>query len=232
MKKALLVSMAVWMLVLTLPAHALISGDYAYTDNGDGTCTIPENLASLTVTRIGNGAFENDTRLTGVIIPDSITIIGYYAFRNCTSLTRVIVGGGSLIEFIFSGCSSLSDVIVSDSVTVILSRAFNGTPNLQTITVDEDNPNYCSIDGVLFNKTQTSLIKYPEGKTGDRLIVWCRCDCVLHPGNHRVGFNLWGAADGGLGVVGGGCGCRWGGGILGFCHACRGVGGEQRRGGV
>ena len=32
------------------------------------------------------------------------------------------------------------------------------------IIVDEENPVYCSIDGVLFNKNVTELIYYPVGK--------------------------------------------------------------------
>jgi hypothetical protein len=34
------------------------------------------------------------------------------------------------------------------------------------IDVSVDNPNYSSVDGVLFNKDQTTLMQYPQGKSG------------------------------------------------------------------
>jgi hypothetical protein len=37
-------------------------------------------------------------------------------------------------------------------------------PSLQSINVDENNLNYCSVDGVLFTKDMQTIIEYPEGK--------------------------------------------------------------------
>ena len=45
-------------------------------------------------------------------------------------------------------------------------RAFSGCTSLTAITVDAANPAYSSVDGVLFNKSQTTLIQYPGGKAG------------------------------------------------------------------
>jgi hypothetical protein len=39
-----------------------------------------------------------------------------------------------------------------------------------SISVHEDNPNFSSLDGVLFNKSQTILIQYPPGKSGSYFI--------------------------------------------------------------
>jgi hypothetical protein len=50
-------------------------------------------------------------------------------------------------------------------VTSIIGSAFNYCTSLTNIEVDEENTAYCSVDGVLFNKDQTSLTRYPEGKT-------------------------------------------------------------------
>jgi hypothetical protein len=44
-------------------------------------------------------------------------------------------------------------------------RFFSG-PKLTSIIVAENNPNYSSINGILYDKQQTTLIRYPEGKTG------------------------------------------------------------------
>jgi len=40
-----------------------------------------------------------------------------------------------------------------------------------SITVDDNNPNYCSVGGVLFDKAKTTLIQYPAGKTAKKYTV-------------------------------------------------------------
>jgi len=80
---------------------------YTYSTNADGSAnivayagppwvvTIPTNINGLTVTTIGNNAFENDTRLTNVTIPGSVTTIGTNAFFQCISLTSVHFTGNA-----------------------------------------------------------------------------------------------------------------------------------------
>ncbi len=89
-----------------------------------------------------------------VAIPDTIdglpvTRIGDYTFYNNFSLTSVTI---------------------PSSVTSIGDSAFMYCTSLTAITVDADNATYGSVDGVLFNKSQTTLIQCPEGKTGNYTI--------------------------------------------------------------
>ena len=58
-----------------------------------GLATNPNNGINYTVTAIGKGAFENQTGLTGVSIPASITSIGKNAFAGCSSLVAVYCYG-------------------------------------------------------------------------------------------------------------------------------------------
>ena len=60
----------------------------------------------------------------------------------------------------------VTNIIVSISVTNIASSAFLNCWSLIAITVDALNPAYSSVDGVLFNKSQTALLAYPNGKAG------------------------------------------------------------------
>ncbi len=101
------------------------------------------------VTSIGSSAFAYCSGLTSVTIPNSVTSIGEYAFAFCTGLTSVTIG---------------------NSVTSIGDHAFRDCIGLTAIDVASDNSNYCSVDGVLFNKDKTTLIKYPEGKQGSYTI--------------------------------------------------------------
>ena len=148
------------------------------------------------VTSIGGMAFADCKSLTSVTIPDSVTSIGYRAFICCTSLTSINIpesvteiGEGtfwccssltsvnipdsvkSIGELAFLSCTSLTSITISDGVTSIGDGAFEGCTNLKRIDVAEDNKNYCSIDGVLFNKDKTKLIKYPSGEKDESYVI-------------------------------------------------------------
>jgi hypothetical protein len=135
-------------------------------------CSSLANVAlPETVTSIGNYAFSNCTNLTEITIPDSVTNIGTGAFR-CTSLTSITIPDSvtSIGDYAFSECNYLSGVTIPAGVTYIGTFSFNVCANLTAITVDPINAKYSSVDGVLFNKSQTILIKYPEAKDGDYVV--------------------------------------------------------------
>jgi hypothetical protein len=67
----------------------------------------------------------------------------------------------------FSGCTGLSSITIPASVTEIGAYAFSGCTGLTSIDVDENNPNYSSEGGILFNKGKTELIQCPGGKKGE-----------------------------------------------------------------
>jgi hypothetical protein len=60
---------------------------------------------------------------------------------------------------------------VPNGVTSIGRTAFIGCTSLTAITVDALNPFYSSLDGVLFNKTQTTLIQCPGAKAGTYTVL-------------------------------------------------------------
>jgi hypothetical protein len=131
-----------------------------------GSYTVPGS-----VTRLGDNAFADCTGLTNITIPDSAAIIGSRAFCYCAQLDRLALPDSvtSVGEDAFRGCRALADLSIGSSVTN-MPRRFSGCLNLKRITVDARNPVYCSVDGVLFNKRQTTLIQCPEGKVGSYTI--------------------------------------------------------------
>ena len=64
----------------------------------------------------------------------------------------------------FSGCTSLTEIYIPASVVYISKSPFYGCTELNNISVASDNSEYCSVDGVLFNKDKTVLYTYPLGK--------------------------------------------------------------------
>jgi len=120
------------------------------------------------VTSIGAQAFGGCSKLTGITIPDSVTSIGTRAFANCYGLTNLVIGTNvtTIGSSAFYSCSGLTNVAIPKSVTNMGDQVFYECNRLLSISVDGANPSYSSLDGVLFNKSQTILIQYPGGNAG------------------------------------------------------------------
>ncbi len=103
--------------------------------------------------------FNDCTGLTNIKLPDSVTEIGSGAFAGCTGLTSINIPK-SVTEIageVFSGCTSLSSITIPDSVTRIGEYAFEGCKNI-LITVSPANKHYCSLNGIVYHKSKTSII--------------------------------------------------------------------------
>ena len=139
-----------------------------------GTVTIPAkvnyNSIDYSVTTIGDYVFQNCTGLASVTIGNSVLSIGDFAFDNCTGLNAVTIGSSvtSIGFHAFYGCNSLISVTIPNSLTTIGPGAFMYCTAL--FYVDVNNPNYSGSNGVLYNKSQTTLVQCPVSKTGSFVI--------------------------------------------------------------
>jgi hypothetical protein len=129
--------------------------------------TIPDS-----VTSIEGGAFFGCSSLESVAIPNSVTSIGTGAFGFCSGLTNITIPDSvtSIGDGAFANCSNLTSLTIPDSVTSIGDRAFSNCNSLTSINVFENNQNYSSPYGILFNKDKTVLICYPNGRKGSYTI--------------------------------------------------------------
>jgi hypothetical protein len=128
----------------------LSEGKYVILDLS--ACTADGNAISID----NNSPSENDMSIIkdnryikGIILPSSLESIGDMVFYECEYLTGVSIPAG---------------------VTSIGRYAFEGCYGLTSITVDGDNDNYSSEDGVLFDKEKSTLIHCPRGKSGEYTI--------------------------------------------------------------
>jgi len=146
-----------------------------------GEYKIPE-----TVNVIRFYAFYNCSELTSIIIPEGVTVIGGnpyeesysysfyypyyygYVFANCSKLTAISLPKGikRIDKGTFFRCHSLTSIEIPDSVSIINSTAFDDCENLLNINVGSLNSFYCSVDGALYTKDKTKLVRCPEGKSG------------------------------------------------------------------
>ncbi|MDR0474622.1 MAG: leucine-rich repeat domain-containing protein [Treponema sp.] len=96
------------------------------------------DFSGSTFTSIGSRDFSNCTSLTGITIPNSVTVIGDGSFSGCWGLTSVIIGDSVTVigDGSFSGCWGLTSVIIPDSVTFIGDSAFYSCSGLTSVTFE------------------------------------------------------------------------------------------------
>lgn len=112
-----------------------------------GNINIPDTVVydgvTYDVVALGERAFYGAT-LSGITIPSSVTRIKYGCFLYA---------------------NAPSSINVPASVTEIEQLAFSAY-GLTSINVDENNPNYRTIEGMLFSKDTTTIVECPVGKSG------------------------------------------------------------------
>ena len=173
---------------VTVPSSVTEIGDNAFSGTALSALSFEKNSQ---LTTIGFAAFAG-CPLTSVKFPASVTEIGRSAFEKCHELKHVTWEDGSQLtsinEFAFDYCISLKDIILPDNLTAVRYRAFfgsgleeltiganlidlgdgafSGCRSLQNISVSEENPNYTSVDGVVFSKDNAVLCMFPAGRSG------------------------------------------------------------------
>jgi len=176
------------LLSLEIPSSVTTIGDSAFW-----SC---ESLTSIVipngVTSIGSCAFEHCEKATTITIPASVKTIGGSAFWSCKSVTSLTIPEGvtkidsytfydcnSLVDIklpttitnigisAFKYCNSLLSITIPAAVSSVAVDSFINCPNLQAININGDSNYFTSVDGVLFDKAKTQIIRFPEGKTDE-----------------------------------------------------------------
>lgn len=139
------------------------------------------------VTFIGNMAFNEQSKLKSIVIPNAVSTIGKRAFFECTRLLSVKLPPSltSIDDYAFSCCSSITTLVFPDNVQKIggyaFSHCYNAFENntlvlpkkLQTISMFAFE--YCKMHNII----------WPEDlKTVDRAAFYsCDLEEVTIPGN-------------------------------------------------
>ena len=118
------------------------------------------------VKTIGEFAFCS-SHLTSVVLPFPLKTISANTFDECQFLESVTISENvtTIESSAFGSCNSLPSIYIPKSVKSIASDAFAYSACLADVNVDSDNKTYTSVDGVLYNKSMTSILHYPAGKT-------------------------------------------------------------------
>ena len=101
-------------------------------------------------------------------VPSGVTAIGPDAFFLCVNLTSVTMPASvtTLDDQAFDDCFGLTSIALGAGVNQISTSAFGGCTQLAAINVDPGNLFFSSIGGVVYDKSQTTLIRLPTGYQG------------------------------------------------------------------
>ena len=123
-------------------------GEYAYRGDIVIPATVNVGAKTYSVIQIGNGAFNSDSWLTSVALPEGITTISKGAFARCESLTNInfpksltSIEGGRHDSYdpnmlgAFCECTGLTSVIIPRNVETVGYDAFYGCSNLMEVFI-------------------------------------------------------------------------------------------------
>lgn len=154
--------------------------------NGNDTVVvIPPTISSWPVTKIGEDAFQDNTTITSVTIPDSVTEIGANAFAGCTNLTSVTYGGDWRNLTIQSGNPAVQDAaneqlfefeFTPDNTAVIVNNyKCKGTAADVTIPSCYKGKPVTAINNAAFPNSAVTSVTIPDSVTSipDAAFVNC-----------------------------------------------------------
>ena len=155
--KTLIKQLAVISIFSLLAIGQTARAQFTYGVSGSGT--------SVMIT--GYSGSDTDLVISGTLGGLPVTEIANYAFtsRHFTSITFP-PGLQSIGDFSFYDTLGLMSVTIPQGVTTFGVSPFSHSLSLTSIDVDSANPAYSSTNGVLFDKSQTTLIECPAGLTG------------------------------------------------------------------
>ena len=131
--------------------HFVTPSDFAYKKSGDGTIQItkyngdypvvfiPSEIDGQQVNEIGASAFEENTVITTVFIPDTVNVIWTNAFNGCTDLQNVYIPDSvdKIANFSFNGCGALTNLKLPGKLRFIGCHSFDGCTGINELVIPQ-----------------------------------------------------------------------------------------------
>ena len=160
-----------------------------------GNVEMPDEIGGIKVRALGESCFERNNKMRRITLPQSLEHIGDNAFGGCSNLERIDIPSSvtNIGAFAFSGCSKMVGVVIGCKVSRIGDFAFTGCDRLENIHVDTRNPTYSSLNGVLFDKNRTEIVRFPPANGTNTYTIPCgvvRIGAGAFYGNALFGINM------------------------------------------
>ena len=116
-------------------SYVIVNNSYARITRYSGSATsvqVPSTIGGYAVQVIGARAFQGNTVLESVELPDGLTTIYAYAFADCTNLTQINLSEGltTIYAYAFENCTGITSIHLPDSITTLGYKVFGGCSNL------------------------------------------------------------------------------------------------------
>ena len=146
-------------------------GYESYVDYGSAFSSCPTIGEAVVRSDIGSMSKvfpDSFTRLQSVDVADGSTTVISEAFEGCSLLATVTLPEtiAAIQPNAFVDCAKLEEIRIPSGVSDIADGAFLGATALKTISIAEGNENYEDVNGVLFDKEGSALLRFPGGKAG------------------------------------------------------------------
>lgn len=167
-----------------------------YTGELPQELVIPGTVDGYRVTEIGKMAFDNQTVLTKVTLPDSVVTIEFCAFMGCTNLEEINMPPKlvTIANAAFRQCRSLKKVVLPETLQTLGAFAFGECSTLEEINI----PKSITVipNAVVWECDSLERIELPDTVTAIDLHAFSGCDklkeIVLQEGVKNIDrFAFW-----------------------------------------
>ena len=152
-------------------------GDATYVD-GEGlpyfgfhaqleTFILPQGLTTIAYEETG---FCESDMLKTVVLPEGLKTV--FGFNSCPNLSGLKLPNSveKIESFAFAGCEAISSLRIPASVKEIDGSCFADC-NISSFEIDDNNPYYSVVDGVVFSKDLTTLVAFPSAYPNKHYVV-------------------------------------------------------------
>lgn len=134
------------------------------------TLILPQGITTTIDRGERDTGISESEKLKTLVLPKGLKTAG--GFHSCVNLTGLLLPEGlEVIEpFAFSGCESITAIRIPASLKSISGSSFAGC-NITAYEIDEKNPYYTVIDGVLYSKDLKTLVAFPSAYNGKSFVI-------------------------------------------------------------
>jgi len=143
----------------------------------EGAFANSKNLEQITMTdnvlNIGEYSFAFSLALRTIQLSNALVEIPSFAFSYATKLESITFPHNTLIvhAYAFEHCHALTTVHLNQHLQDVSPYSFDGSTSIESYSVHTMNVTYQSFDGVVYTKSNQTLVLYPVGSTNESYTV-------------------------------------------------------------
>lgn len=137
----------------------------------EGAFSNAQNLEHITmndhVVSIGEYTFAFASALRTIQLSNALVEIPSFAFLYATKLESITLPTSTQIvhAYAFEHCHALTTVYLNKHLQDVSPYSFDGSFAIEMYSVDTENITYQSVDGVVYTKSNQTLVIYPAGSS-------------------------------------------------------------------